>query len=302
MKSKITKSAPIIYIDRETGERQQETVYGETELNFLYHTFWGEWLRKLFVSRPWFSTLNAIKKRSRFSKSHITNFANKYGIQVNEASKPIDQYQSLDDFFCRKLKSGVRPINVDKNKLVSPADGRVLAYTISENMKFAIKNQDVCISELIDSTAIATDLIGGCAVVVRLAPKDYHRFHFPTNGSISNSRLVAGKLESVHPIALNSGAKSFANKRTLSQLESKELGIIHMVEVGALTVGSIVQTYQQGDIVKGQEKGYFRFGGSTVVLLWGADGPKIDDDILANSESGFETLVKYGTQIASIKT
>ena len=98
---------------------------------------------------------------------------------------------------------------------------------------------------------------------------------------------------------MSGGAKSFRNKRAISHLDSTEFGAIHIVEVGALTVGTIVQTYTPGQVTKGLEKGLFRFGGSTVVLLWGRQGPSVDADILSNTKSGFETLVKYGTQIAS---
>jgi phosphatidylserine decarboxylase len=274
----------IEYVDRATGERRREIVYGETELRLLYYRPLGRLLRRLMVRRPWFSRCNGWFKRRPGSRARIVDFATRYQVNVEEAEKP--------------LTPGARPICREAEALLSPADGRALACALSADTHFSIKGQKVAVAELLGDGTAARALAGGWALVVRLAPKDYHRFHFPVDGHADAARFIGGLLESVHPLALAAGARSFANQRCVTRLESR-WGPVFMVEVGALTVGTIEQTYTPGPVMRGAEKGFFRFGGSTVVLLWGPQGPVIDADIRANSAVGLETLVNYGTRIAS---
>ncbi|MDW6004193.1 phosphatidylserine decarboxylase [Vibrio mangrovi] len=290
----------IQYINRESQTLETERVYGEKELLFLYHHKLGALLRKALFNKVWFSHLNAIPKRSWLSKKSIAPFAETFGVDVDEAEKDLAQYQTLDEFFCRRLKPAARPIDQTPGNLISPADGRALYYRIENDVSLFIKQQRVSVAELLLSESLASTLSGGSALVIRLAPKDYHRFHFPCAGHILNSFNLPGPLESVHPIALDSGAKSFFNKRVVTVLQSPELGSLIMVEIGALTIGTIHQSYSGKSFRRGDEKGYFRFGGSTVVLLWGADGPQIDKDILENSAKNIETLIKCGTRIGSL--
>ncbi|MET1077839.1 MAG: phosphatidylserine decarboxylase [Pseudomonas sp.] len=292
--------ATLYYHDRESGRREAEIIYGEAELNFLYGTFWGRALRRLFVTRPWFSRLNGLTKRLGSSRDAIPRFVSQYGIDAGEAEKSLAEYRSLDDFFSRRLKPGARPLDPNPKALLAPADGRVLVYPRLEGQALRVKQQRVSIAELLGCPRAAAEVEGGCAVVVRLAPKDYHRFHFPADGRVGASRAIAGQLESVHPIALAAGARSFANKRVVSQLETPLFGTLYLVDVGALTVGTIVQTHRPGPVARGQEKGYFRFGGSTLVLLWGPGGPALDPDLIDNSARHLETLVKVGTRIAAL--
>ena len=294
--------ALIQYINRETQTLETEQVYGEKELLFLYHNKFGALLRRIFFNKPWFSHINAIPKRIWLSKKHITRFASSFDVNIHEAEKPVGQYQSLDEFFSRRLKQDARPVCQEANAVISPADGRAMYYPIEKDASLFIKQQRVSIDELLHSAYLTSMLAGGSAMVVRLAPKDYHRFHFPCDGHILNTCELPGPLESVHPIALDGGARSFLNKRTVTVLQSPRFGILVMVEIGALTIGTIHQSYSGESFQRGDEKGYFRFGGSTVVLLWGADGPRVDEDIVTNSANNTETLVKFGTRIGSFKS
>lgn len=288
------------YVNRENGCIEYEVIYGEKELTLLYSSNIGRFLRKAFITSRWFSHLNAIPKRASWSQKKIPTFIETFDIDTTETEQPVASYQSLDEFFTRKLKPGARPICPDEKALSSPADGRVLSYKITENLKLHIKGNDISVAKLLKNRRDAKNLEGGTAFVIRLAPKDYHRFHFPCDAEVCEQRSVGGKLESVHPIALNAGANSFLNRRDISHLCSSVFGDLYMVDVGALTIGTIVQTNKMQHVSKGQEKGFFRFGGSTVVLLWGKEGPRVDEDILNNSEKGIETLVKCGTRIASL--
>ncbi|PCK05424.1 MAG: hypothetical protein COA42_18290 [Alteromonadaceae bacterium] len=294
------------YIDRETDERCREQIYGERELDFLYHSRLGRCLRPLLLGYS-FSALNGLPKRLARSRARIAEFAERYQLAVDEAEFPLSDYASLDAFFCRRLKACARPWCQDGQALCSPADGRVLAYRIDKQCRLAIKGQNVSVAQLLNgkintATTLASEALsalhGGQALVVRLAPKDYHRFHFPTAGTVADLGRCPGPLESVHPIALCAGAPSFLNKRRVVCLHSEVFGPVYLVAVGALTIGTIVHSFTPGAIERGQEWGYFRFGGSTVVMLWGPQGPNIDADIWRNSHNELETLVKCGTQIA----
>jgi len=290
----------ITYVNRETSKLEVEKVYGESELMFLYNSSLGVMLRKTLVRKPVFSHIYGIPKHSWFSKKQIEPFIEMYEVDSDEAEKPTDSYRSLDAFFSRKLRADARPINQNTCSLVSPADGRLLAYDLNDDTSFFIKGHEVKLDQLIGASQITADLKGGKALVIRLAPKDYHRFHFPCGGRVISSYKIPGLLESVHPIALSAGAKSFANKRQVTLIRSDSFGEIYMVEIGALTIGTIVQNDVSDNVRKAQEKGYFRFGGSTVALFWGKEGPAIDVDLIENSKNGIETLVRMGSQVASL--
>ena len=137
-------------------------------------------------------------------------------------------------------------------------------------------------------------------IVFRLAPPDYHRYHFPVSGKVPEANTkIDGDYYSVNPLALREKAEIFwLNKREYGVIESPVFGNVVMVEVGATMVGSMLQSYSGTSIKKGDEKGYFKFGGSTVVLLFEKDKIQIDQDLLLNTSNSLETTIKMGEQIA----
>jgi len=287
----------ITYIHRETRELRTERVYGGRELRLLYESWWGSFLLHIFFKRRWFSRLAGFLKRLPGSRREIPAFIRRYEIDTAESELSVSDFRSLDAFFTRRLKPETRPIDRDPSHLVAPAEGRVLAFAEMPEDAFDIKGYAVSIDEL------AGGLNGfkpGAGFIIRLAPCDYHRFHFPADGLASDPLSIGRNLHSVHPIALSAGAPGFKNKRTVSMLSDTGCGRILQIEVGALTVGSIVQTYARGPVTKGQEKGYFRFGGSTVILLTEPGRVSPDMDLLDATARGLETLVKVGTRIGLI--
>jgi phosphatidylserine decarboxylase len=290
-------SSEINYIHRETGEMRAERVYGERGLRLLYETWWGSVLLHAIIKRKWFSHLTGFLNRSPFSRRKIPSFVKQLEIDDSEAELPASAYQSLDAFFTRKLKPGARPIDLNPLHLVAPAEGRVLAFAEMPDGKLTIKGCAVNIEELVGGL---NGFKPGAGFVIRLAPCDYHRFHFPTDCQVSDPVRVGRVLHSVHPIALKAGAPSFRNKRMVSMLSGTNCGRMLQIEVGALTVGSIVQTCDRGPVKRGQEKGYFRFGGSTVILLTEPGRILPDEDLLEATSRGLETLVKVGTRIGLI--
>jgi phosphatidylserine decarboxylase len=287
----------ITYIHRESGELRTEPVYGERALRLLYETWWGRMLLHTFIKRDWFSHLSGLLKRSPISRREISGFIHRYHIDDTESEFPTAAYRSLDAFFARKLKPGSRPIDRDPLHLVAPAEGRVLAFSEVPRGRLDIKGCTVDIDDLVGGLS---GFRPGAVFVIRLAPCDYHRFHFPADGQASSSARIGQGLHSVHPIALTAGAPSFRNKRMVSMLSDTHCGRMMQVEVGALTIGSIVQTYERGPVTKGEEKGFFHFGGSTVILL--AEPGKVvpDEDLLDSTAQGLETLVKVGTRIGLV--
>ena len=289
---------PIHYIDRESGTVCEETIYGRAALEFAYQTILGRTMLKV-LPHGIVSSLYGWQQRLPSSKKKIPEFVRSLGIDVEEADCSLSDYASLDGFFTRCLKPEARPIEGDSKRFISPADGRTLVYQTLDNPSFSIKGAIVQLGDLLVDADLANRYHGGSAIVVRLAPCDYHRFHFPDDGKASSTTCVNGRLHSVHPIALESGAPSFSNARAICLLESTHFGEIVMIEVGAFAVGTIVQTYKPGDVSKGDEKGYFRFGGSTVVVLLRNGRLKFDDDLVDASSSGMETFVKMGTGLGT---
>lgn len=295
----VPASNEITYVHRESGALRTECVYGERELRLLYETWWGTALLHTIIKREWFSHLSGLLKRSPMSRRDIPDFIRRYEIDDAESEFPAAAYRSLDAFFARKLKPETRPIDRDPLHLVAPAEGRVLAFDEVPGGRLKVKGCTVDIDELVGGL---NGFKPGAGFVIRLAPCDYHRFHFPADCRPSSPVCVGRGLHSVHPIALTAGAPSFRNKRMVSLLTGTNCGRMLQIEVGALTIGSIVQTCERGPVRKGQEKGYFHFGGSTVILLTEPGRVVPDQDLLDATAQGLETLVKVGTRIGQVAT
>lgn len=286
----------VLVRDRASGRIFEERVFGGEALEFLYHGR-GKPLVRLLLRRSLPNRIYGWLQRSPRSRARIADFVESLGIDADEAERPLDAYRSLDEFFTRKLRPGVRPIDPSPDHLVSPADGRLLAFA-EVGPELVVKSSRVSLAVLVGDRALSSRYVGGAALVLRLAPADYHRFHFPDDGIASAPRRLPGPLDSVHPIALAAGAPSFRNKRVVTVLDSAAFGPLLLIEVGALLVGTIVQTYRPGPVRRGDEKGYFRFGGSTVVVLAMPGRLTIDSDLLEATAAGLETLVRMGTRLA----
>jgi len=291
---------PIRYIERESGQIKVEKVPGEFWLNWLYNNPVGELSLEAFVKRKALSEWYGNKMDSPESADKVSDFVEQYAIDLNEAQK--QEFSSFNDFFYRKLKPNARPINQDSNVVISPADGKVFAYENISNQDFIVKGYRFHLAEYLQDSALTKIFEGGSLIIVRLCPTDYHRFHFPVSGSIISTRKISGDLYSVSPIALRKKVELICmNKRENTLLQSPKFGKIIYSEVGATMVGSIVQSYSGNHFRKGEEKGYFKFGGSTVILIFEKGKIKIDQDLLDNTQKGLETAVKMGEQIAVLK-
>lgn len=292
--------APVLIRDRRSGALFAEKVFSEAELRFLYGDPRGRLLERVLVSAAPVSALYGLLQRAPWSRRRVRGFVERLGIDASEADRPLDAYPSLDAFFTRRLRAGARPVERDPGRLVSPADGRVLVYPeVAAGSALEVKGTRATLTEVVGSARLARRYEGGSVAIVRLAPADYHRFHFPLDGRASAWWALGRRLHSVHPIALAGAAPSLRNKRTLTALDAPGWGRVLLIEVGAMLVGTIVQTYRPGAVARGQEKGYFRFGGSTTILVLEPGRARWDEDLVASSREGVETLVTMGSGIGA---
>ena len=295
-------SDAVKYIDRNSGEICTENVMGDAALKFAYNTLLGRSLWGLLFGTGVLSSLMGKYYDSTFSAKNIKSLVKIPGLNADEAEKPWDSYKSFNDFFTRKLKPGLRPYSSDPEILVSPSDGRLRFFCdIEKSQKIPVKGALRSLEEL---CKMPLDGKKYHAAVIRLAPIDYHRFHFPCD-SVQKElpRKIKGKYHSVNPIAFKKSPDLLVeNTRSVTSLESEVFGNFFYLEIGAFGVGSIIHTATTvGNFSKMDEKGFFKFGGSTVILLFDAEKLEPDADLKQNSVNGFETLIRCGERIGCLK-
>lgn len=290
----------IKFFNRLTHEYEVEKVYGDKSIHWAYESPIGKGITELIVKRRIFSKIFGMYNDSKLSRNKIPKFIKNYDIDLSIAEKSLEDFSSFNDFFTRKLQPNARPYDSNNDILISPGDGRILAYeNIDINSLVQVKYLTYSLSELIGDETLANKYNGGTCLILRLCPTDYHRFHFIDNGITTDSKPIKGVYYSVNPIALDKIPKLFCqNKREYSILKSDNFGDILTIEVGATGVGSIIQTYKPNTRVsKGSEKGYFKFGGSTTILFLEKNHAIIDKDIIEQTNLGFECIVKMGEKI-----
>ena len=294
----------IQYIERKTGEIKTEKVMGEGALKFLYYNPFGKLALHTIVKRKFLSDWYGRKMSKPESKEKIKSFVEEMGIDMSEYKRPIEDYTSFNDFFYRELKDSARKIDYNENVIVSPADGKILAYqNIKEVDKFFVKGSEFTLEEFFNDKELAKKYEDGTFVIIRLAPADYHRFHFPVDGEISEVKKISGDYYSVSTHAIKTNFRIFCeNKREYAILKTEKFGDIAMFDIGATMVGGIVQTYKANSSVKkGEEKGYFLFGGSTCILVFEKDKVVIDEDIIKNTQNKIETRIYMGEKFGNEK-
>jgi phosphatidylserine decarboxylase len=285
------------YIARERNSDVDIITESSMALNFFYNTFIGRLLLKIFITKP-FSNLVALFMNSGLSKFMIKRFINKNDINMFEYDDR--KYKSYNDFFTRKVISYKRPINASKDVLISPCDSKLIAYKITEDLTLKIKNGCYDINSLVEKDVLK-DYVGGDALVFRLSTDNYHRYCYIDSGSKGKNYKIDGVLHTVQPICLNHYNFYNTNSREWTLLNTSNFGKVIHCEIGALCIGKIKNHHETHIFKKGEEKGYFEFGGSTIVLLFKKNTIKLDDDIIKNSNDNIETIVKYGERIGKAK-
>ncbi len=285
------------YIDRRDGQIKKEAIYGERPLRWAYGNPLGRLAQWLLIRRWIVSAWYGRRMSMAESSLRIRPFIEQYSLDEGEFAESVDEYNSFNEFFYRKLKSSARPVDPATDSVVFPADGRHLAFAdITGESNFFVKGQAFDLAQFLADPDLAKSYEGGSMLLSRLCPVDYHRFHFPCTGEAGVPRFINGWLYSVSPIALITRPSIFwENKRVVTSIETPGLGQVQFVEIGATMVGTIRQTYMPGEAVaKGDEKGYFAFGGSSVALLFEKGRIGFDTDLLENTANGIETYARVG--------
>ena len=263
-------------------------------VRFLYGTFFGRCIVKVF-SFPVFSKIIGWFLNRRISVLKINGFVKKNNIDLSLYEDK--KYNSFNDFFTRKLKKDNLNIEINNNIFISPSDAKLSIYDINEYSVFKIKSSLYSICDLLDGNDLYKNYIGGKVLIFRLEASDYHRYIYIDNGVKENNIYVGGVLNTVRPIALKYYNIYKQNSREYTVMHTDNFGDVIEVEVGALLVGKINNFHESYNFKKGEEKGMFEFGGSTIVLLIEKDKVVFDKDIINNSKSEQETIVKIGEKI-----
>ncbi len=291
---------PIRFYNRSTRQIEIEQIYGEKWLRFAYEHPVGGAFVWLLAKRRFFSAYFGWRMSRRYSAQQVLPFIIDYNLDTTEFAKSPLRYKTFNEFFYRALKPEARPIAAGDGVAVLPADGRHLAFPdVDAADGFYVKGAKFTLAELLGDTALAEKFAGGAMLISRLCPVDYHRFHYPAAGTPSEPRLINGWFYSVSPIALRRNVRYLAeNKRVLTLLETPAFGAVAILEVGATNVGSIRQSGVPGrPVVKGEEKGYFKFGGSCVITLFQRGRIRFDADLVEQSARCVETYAKMGERL-----
>ena len=294
---------PITYFNRHTGGIETEAVYGEAFLRLAYESAPGRLLLHAFIKRAFFSQWYGRRMDSPASRAKIAPFIEKFRVDTGEFACAAEDFGSFNEFFARKLRPDARPVDARPDAVVFPADGRHLVIPdVSVCDHFFIKGQRFEIASLLGhDTTLVSKFSHAAVLISRLCPTDYHRFHFPCGGVADAPRLLNGPLFSVSPIALRVRPTIlWENKRFLTRLRTRDLGEVLLMEIGATNVGSVTHTSNPGvDVAKGQEKGFFRFGGSSFITIFEPGRVRFADDLLEHSAQAREVYAKMGDHVAT---
>lgn len=282
---------------------EAETVYGRRWMDLCYKSGPGRWFTGLVLARRPVSALYGYFQKRPRSRKNIQGFLDQYDIDLTRVITPPGGFKSFNDFFTRRLKPGQRPIDPDLRRFISPADCRLQVFNLEATNCIKVKGMNVSLAGLLESAGKLPSWQGGTVLVFRLAPSDYHRFGHVAEGVQGAIHSIKGNFHSVNPLAMQHKPDILmTNFRQWCFVQSPQWGTLIQIEVGAMMVGSIVQHLPEGGpCSRGQEKGYFQFGGSTVVVVLEPGRIEVDEDIQRHSYQGIETLVRYGEAVGSLK-
>lgn len=286
------------YIDR-MGNVTVEENGQDKLLRHLYNDRGGRLCLRVLVS-PWISKMAGRLLNTEFSARFVGDFVEKNRIDLSICEK--QKFSSWNDFFTRRLRQGERPVDERGKVLVSPCDGKLSVYRIDKNSRFWIKDTEYTVEQLLRNKSLAERYLGGYALVFRLTVDDYHHFCYPADGKKSDNVVVPGIFHTVNPVANEVYPIYRENAREYTLLKTEKFGTVLMMEVGAMMVGKITNVEKKSvSVKKGQEKGWFEFGGSTIILLLQHGKVRLDYDLIENTENGYETVVRMGERIGETR-
>lgn len=268
-------------------------------LGLLYGTAPGRAALRL-LTKPVVSQIAGFALDHPLSTAAIPPFVLKKHIKMSDYAE--ETYRSFNAFFTRPVKPAARPVETAPEVLIAPCDAKLTVVPVSEETHFTVKGADYSLAAFLGCKRLAARFRGGQVLIFRLTPDDYHRYCYPDACEIGKTRQIKGVLHTVNPVSAEHDVKVYhRNTRTVTMLHTENFGTMLMIEVGAMFVGKIVNHPHGSKVARGIEKGYFEFGGSTVVLVLEKDAAEIDAGILENSRNGAETIVRYGAGIGKAK-
>ena len=265
-------------------------------LSFLYETGFGRLLLRLIITKPVSAAAGWLLQR-RISALWVKSFIEKNNIDMSKYESR--KFRSFNDFFTRKILPGCRRVDENPEHFISPCDCKLTVFDIRKDSVFSIKGGKYTVEQLLRSRELAHGYAGGKLLIFRLTVDDYHRYCYPDSGVKEQNVHIQGVYHTVNPIAYKKYAVLKENTREYTLLHSDHFDDIIIMEVGATLVGRISNLHGACRVKKGEEKGHFDFGGSTVAVLVKPDILRIDDDILRNNRDGCETVIKYGERIGT---
>lgn len=279
-----------------TGTREAAEIPGKDHpaLVFLYKSLPGRALLRLLV-RPAVSKSFGFLMDRPASRAFIRGFVKRNRINTDDYRDV--KYTSFNHFFAREIKKELRPFPGGARELAAPCDGKLTAYPVAANSAFRIKNSLYDLGGLLEDNGLAREFVDGACLIFRLTPDDYHRYSYIDDGEILFCRQIKGVLHTVRPISRSRYNVYGQNSREYTVMRTKNFGKVVQMEVGALLVGRIINHMAEGSFHRGDEKGRFEFGGSTVVMLFQKDAVTIDGAIRENTRRDRETVVKMGETI-----
>lgn len=297
------RSEPVRFRNRYTGQVETERIYGENWLRWAYQTRAGRFSLWALATRPWFSRWYGWRMDQPASCGRVRPFIEQFGLDPREFADPPESYQTFNAFFHRRLRPECRPVCEDPGVVVFPADGRHWGWPeMGAADTFYVKGERLDWARCLGGAERMGRYQGGTAVFSRLCPVDYHRFHFPVDGTAGEPERVEGRLGSVNPLALRESLASlWRNRRWITEITSPTAGRVLMIEIGATNVGSIQHTYRPGQpFAKGAEKGYFRFGGSAVLTVFEPGRVRLAEDLVGAGREGWELYAHVGDRLGDL--
>lgn len=301
------QASEIKIFNRKLNKIEIEKVYGGEMVKFLYESMLGKVISPIASNRFISKFYGRLQSSSRSSKK-IPNFLQNFDIPIDDYKKGSlsdnkieNSYLSFNEFFIREFREGKRKFIEANSEMGAFAEARYFGHeAITDDLDIPVKGSMLRAIDLIGNEGLAKDFEGGPLMIARLCPVDYHRYHYPDNGKTVESYQIPGEYHSVNPLALKLREDIFIkNERRVSILETENFGKLAYIEVGAICVGKIVQSFDESNkFNKGDEKGYFLFGGSTVVVCGEKGKWKPSQDMLDNTKEGVETYIQLGDTVA----
>lgn len=300
------KRQNLLVHDRHSGVMVQERVLGNRLLRLAYASPLKPLLAWPLFKTALCSRLLGWYANTARSRRKIASTVEQLGIDLDECVIPPHGFASFNDFFSRRLKPGQRPFAAGETLLCSPADCRLTVWQkLKGDACIPVKGAHFAVAELLGTQGadLAESFSYGSLCVCRLCPADYHRYHYPADGKEVCHWRLGNRWHSVNPLALARNIRAFTtNVREVTIFDLDAFGHAAFIEVGAFGVAAITQTHTAPTFRKGDEKGFFSFGGSTIIMIFQPGSIQFDRDLVELSSQGIETLVKAGDPIATAKT